>query len=128
MDYGDEEGHPWEWTIVLGHIHRRTGTSSIEEDAMKLAIHGLKRAGTDHDAQDWDDALAVATSTLNPIAMRLAHIREELHSRGEDTGFDSRMAAGSHRNKIICIGYSKSTTPPSFSCCRRTVISLTITP
>eukprot|EP00584_Thalassiosira_punctigera_P009361 CAMPEP_0172539054 /NCGR_PEP_ID=MMETSP1067-20121228/10331_1 /TAXON_ID=265564 ORGANISM="Thalassiosira punctigera, Strain Tpunct2005C2" /NCGR_SAMPLE_ID=MMETSP1067 /ASSEMBLY_ACC=CAM_ASM_000444 /LENGTH=1059 /DNA_ID=CAMNT_0013324677 /DNA_START=41 /DNA_END=3220 /DNA_ORIENTATION=- len=112
-DDGDGVARPWEWTIVLGHIHRHTGTSSIEEDAMKLAIHGLE-GHSDHDAQDWDDALAVATSTLNPIALRLAHIREELHDRRDakgvsppTMGFESRMASNSHRNEIICIGYNE---------------------
>mmetsp|Transcript_36878 Transcript_36878/g.79639 ORF Transcript_36878/g.79639 Transcript_36878/m.79639 type:complete len:1203 (-) Transcript_36878:573-4181(-) len=119
-DENDEMQNPWEWTIVLGHIKRQKGTSSIEDDAMKLAIHGLEDH-SDHDAQDWDDALAVATSTLNPIALRLAHIREELHHRssikneeGTDpmlqlpmTGFESRIASNSHRNEIICIGYNE---------------------
>eukprot|EP00581_Thalassiosira_minuscula_P014508 CAMPEP_0183711958 /NCGR_PEP_ID=MMETSP0737-20130205/7271_1 /TAXON_ID=385413 /ORGANISM="Thalassiosira miniscula, Strain CCMP1093" /LENGTH=1045 /DNA_ID=CAMNT_0025940531 /DNA_START=202 /DNA_END=3342 /DNA_ORIENTATION=+ len=107
------ELHPWEWTIVLGHIHRHTGTSSLEDDAMKLTIHGLEDH-SDHDAQDWHDALAVATSTLNPIALRLAHIREELHSRHraegsapQPRGFESRTASHSHRNEIICIGYNE---------------------
>ena len=111
-----EEGdmHPWEWTIVLGHIHRHTGSSPIKEDAMKLAIHGLKD-NSDHDAQDWDDALAVVTSTLSPIALRLAQIREELHGRRRaegclpplDDSFQSRIASSSHRHEIICIGYNE---------------------
>ena len=117
---GEDLHNPWEWTIVLGHIHRHKGTSSIEDDAMKLAIHGLEDH-SDHDVQDWVDALSVATSMLNSIAMRLAHIREELHSRRSNsnvqgvksqipppmTGFESRMASSSHRNEIICIGYNE---------------------
>ena len=108
----DEEVHPWEWTIVLSHIHRHTGTSSMEEDTMKLAIHGLADH-SDHDVQDWQDALAVATAMLNPIALRLAHIREELHCRRKNQGslrrnsLEGRKAAHSHRNEIICIGYNE---------------------
>ena len=64
----------------------------------------------------------MATSTLNPIALRLAHIREEMHNRRSKknneegatsqlqlpmTGFESRMASNSHRNEIICIGYNE---------------------
>lgn len=112
-DSDDEEKvHPWEWTIVLGHIHRHTGTSSIEDDTMKLTIHGLEDQ-SDHDAQDWQDALAVATARLNPIALRLAHIREELHIRKKTEGtltdsyVEGRKAAHSHRNEIICIGYNE---------------------
>ena len=99
----EEEIHPWNWTIVLGHIHRRHPyTTSVEDDAMKLAIHGLQDH-SDHDAIDWDDALAVATSTLNPIALRLALIREELHGR-PDYG---QRNSHSHRNEIICVGYNE---------------------
>ena len=116
-DDEEEEVHPWEWTIVLGHIRRHTGTSSIEDVAMKLTIHGLENQ-SDHDAQDWQDALTVATAVLNSIALRLAHIREELHSRRSNTtpftasmhsmqSFDSRIDAHNHRNKIICIGYNE---------------------
>jgi len=104
-------GRPWEWTITLEHIHRRAGNTSIEVDAVNLVLHGLE-GQSDHDAQDWRDALAVATSKLNPIALRLAHIREELHgqrgvldpTRG---GFEARAASHGHRGEIICIGYNQ---------------------
>ncbi|KAL9187603.1 hypothetical protein ACHAXT_005981 [Thalassiosira profunda] len=107
----DDSVHPWEWTIILGHIHRHThnDTFAVEDDTMKLAIHGLEDH-SDHDAQDWRDALAVATSTLNPIALRLAHIRKELHSRRETEGVTSserHVAKHGHRNEIICIGYNE---------------------
>jgi len=105
----EEKVHPWEWTIVLGHIHRHTGTSSIEDDAMKLTIHGLEDH-SDHDAQDWQDALAVATAMLNPIALRLAHIREELHALRlplPKNSAEIRKSAHSHRNEILCIGYNE---------------------
>jgi len=109
-----EELHPWEWTIVLGHIHRHSGTASIEEDTMKLTIHGSSQS--DHDGQDWRDALSVGTAMLNPIALRLAHIREELHFRrtteekltlSRRSSADGRKDAHSHRNEIICIGYNE---------------------
>ena len=70
---------------------------------MKLVLHGLEDH-LDHDVQDWRDALAVATSTLNPIALRLAHIREELHDRSGQEGPVVRSNSHSHRNEIICIG------------------------
>ncbi|EJK65287.1 hypothetical protein THAOC_13867, partial [Thalassiosira oceanica] len=102
---------PWEWTIVLGHIH--TETEEMEEDDVKLAIHGLQDH-SDHDVQDWRDALAVATGTLNPIALRLAHIRHELTHRQKmagitppKPGFESRASAHSHKNEIVCIGYNE---------------------
>lgn len=102
---------PWEWTIVLGHIH--TETEEMEEDDVKLAIHGLEDH-SDHDAQDWRDALAVATGTLNPIALRLAHIRHELTHRQKEAGitqprpgFESGTSAHSHKNEIVCIGYNE---------------------
>jgi len=105
----DDDMKQWDWTIVLGHIHRNTGTSSIEEDTVKLAIHGLENY-TDHDAQDWQDALAVATDTLNPTALRLTHIRKELSRRRNTTiAFHDSLAnrKAAHRNQIICIGYNK---------------------
>lgn len=109
----DEMQNPWEWTIVLGHIHRREATSPIEDDVLKLAIHGLE-GQSDHDADCWNDALSVATSTLNPLAMRLAHIREELYNRRTTQGtvqpplIESKMNRfGSYRNEIICIGYNE---------------------
>lgn len=102
---------PWEWTIVLGHIH--TETEEMEDDDVKLAIHGLQDH-SDHDAQDWRDALAVATGTLNPIALRLAHIRHELTNRQKEAGitqprpgFESGASAHSHKNEIVCIGYNE---------------------
>jgi len=111
----DEEVRPWKWTIVLGHINSRSGKSSIEDDTMKLTIHGLEDQ-SDHDGQDWRDALSVCTAMLNPIALRLAHIREELHFRRtteekvtlpHKVSADGRKAAHSHRNKIFCIGYNE---------------------
>ena len=109
----DEDANQWEWTIVLGHIHRDTGMYSIEEDTMKLAIHGLE-GYSDHDAQGWQDALSVATALLNPVALRLAHIRKELHSRRKSAAalpqigsVEDRKAAHNHRNRIICIGYNE---------------------
>lgn len=102
---------PWEWTIVMGHIHAET--EEMEEDDVKLVFHGLQDH-SDHDAQDWRDALAVATSTLNPIALRLAHIRHELINRHKAAGttpvkpgFESRASAHSHKNEIVCIGYNE---------------------
>ncbi|KAL7547994.1 hypothetical protein ACHAWF_011267, partial [Thalassiosira exigua] len=112
-DNANEDLGIYEWTIILGHIHRHMATSSIEDDSMKLVIHGLKDH-SDHDGQDWHDALAVASSTLNPIALRLAHIRKELHFRrgmeggaSARGGLERRTASHSHRNEIICIGYNE---------------------
>ena len=53
---------------MLGHIHQHTGMSSIEDDDMKLALHRMEDQ-SEYDAQDWRDALAVATASLNPIAL-----------------------------------------------------------
>jgi hypothetical protein len=106
--------------------------SETEEDAMKLAIHGLLDH-SDHDRQDWEDALSVVSATLNPIALRRAHILEELARRrrkkkatenvllDEDNAvaaggsveleeIGSRMATHGHRDRIICLGYNEMLT------------------
>lgn len=107
---------PWEWTIVLGHIHRHTRAfddddRDDEDDDVRLAIHGLEDH-SDHDAQDWQDALSVATATLNPIALRLALVREELTHRDAalavNGSFEGRRAAHDHRHEIICVGYNET--------------------
>ena len=126
----EEEGdiHPWEWTIVLAHNHRTSHATEAESDPMKLRFHGLEDH-SDHDLQDWQDALSVACTILNPIALRRAHIKEELTLRHKalktsqesqpisvnasdvkSTKRDSviqRMEAHGHRNQIICLGYNE---------------------
>ena len=76
----DEEIHPWEWTIVLAHLHRTKHAVESGADPMKLRFHGLEDH-SDHDLQDWQDALSVVSARLNPIALRRAHIKEELTIR-----------------------------------------------
>eukprot|EP00948_MAST-09A_sp_MAST-9A-sp1_P001563 g1563.t1 len=119
-DADDDEFHPWEWTIVLAHIHRSHKAVSSREDPMKLCIHGLLDH-SDHDFEDWRDALAVALATLNPIALRRAHIKEELnkrrrreeeltgHSRAHSRSISyyGRVLTHNHRNEIICLGYNE---------------------
>ena len=118
----EEEVHPWEWTIVLSHMHRHSHTSSFEKDTMKLAIHGLEDHSS-HDYSDWQDALTVATTKLNPIAYHRALIREAIHDRSKSStstegtlirsrlqrsnSVEIRMAGHDHRNEIICIGYNE---------------------
>jgi hypothetical protein len=134
-DSDDEELCPWEWTIVLTHLHRTKDMAEEDEDPMKLAIHGVKDH-SDHDRQDWEDALSVVSATLNPIALRRAHILEELSNRrrhrakanerstnlkssnsssktsGEQNMMNTisnehRRALHDHRDQIICLGYNE---------------------
>jgi hypothetical protein len=110
-DSEEEEYHPWEWTIVLAHIHRTDDSAETGEDPMKLAIHGLEDH-SDHDFEDWRDALSVALATLNPIAIRRAHIREALskkrkRSRERGSSIKDRLATHDSRDQIICLGYNE---------------------
>ena len=80
-DSDDEDGLcVWDWTLVLAHLHRTKDMAEDVDDPMKLSIHGVKDH-SDHDRQDWEDALSVVSATLNPIALRRAHILEELSIR-----------------------------------------------
>ncbi len=128
----EEEIHPWEWTIVLAHLHRTTHAVETGADPMKLRFHGLEDH-SDHDLQDWQDALSVVSMTLNPIALRRAHIKEELTIRRRKSAADEqsaafaaggadiesaqlrdrrdsvveRMEVHDHRDQIICLGYNE---------------------
>ena len=112
-EYGassDEEFHPWEWTITLAHLHRSHNALSTREDPMKLCIHGLQDH-SDHEFEDWRDALSVVLATLNPIALRRAQVKEEINGRdavrGRSGSVHLRRAAHDHRNEIICLGYNE---------------------
>ena len=128
----EEEIHPWEWTIVLAHLHRTAHAVETGADPMKLRFHGLEDH-SDHDLQDWQDALSVVSMTLNPIALRRAHIKEELtirrrklmavasaaastagevdaeaiQSRQRADSIVGRMEVHDHRDQIICLGYNE---------------------
>jgi len=124
----DAKFHPWEWTIVLAHLHRTEDSAETGEDPMKLEIHGLEDH-SDHDVEDWRDALSVVLATLNPIALRRAHIKEAIlglrrevaesvresvsslatgfRGRKRITSLTKRMEAHGHRQEIICIGYNE---------------------
>jgi Kef-type K+ transport system membrane component KefB len=121
-DDDDEEFHPWEWTIVMAHLHRTDQQEETEQDFMKLAIHGLEDH-SDHDCNDWQDALSVMSATLNPIALRRAHIKEEISKRkkaekrkstlnsktfnNRSSSVQDRMVFHDHRDQIICLGYNE---------------------
>ncbi len=109
---GNEIVEPWEWTIRLAHIHRTEHAYETGDDPMKLEIHGLEDH-SDHDYEDWRDALSVAMATLNPIALRRAHIKEALMKQSKrrllsrDASFADREEIHAKRDRIICIGYNE---------------------
>jgi Kef-type K+ transport system membrane component KefB len=114
----EEDLHPWEWTIVLAHLHRTEHAVEEGEDPMKLEIHGLEDH-SDHFLEDWRDAISVVLYTLNPIALRRAHILEALANLRRQslsdtpptlsrmTSHHARTQLHDHRNQIICLGYNE---------------------
>lgn len=113
----DDEYHPWEWTIRLAHLHRTAHAVATGADPVQLEIHGFEDH-SDHDWEDWRDALSVVSATLNPIALRRAHIKEALTlcrpktrkvtSAGtQPSSVAHRLALHEERERIICIGYNE---------------------